>query len=349
MLAWVPVFAGMTVGIFFTADVSFANDNVLNIYAWYDEISETIIDQFEKETGIHVNFSTFDNNETLYAKLKANPYSGYDIVEPSSYYVNRMSREGLIQKIDKTKLSNYKNLDPDFLNVPYDPKNEFSVPYIWGATGIFVNKRYFNPNSINSWTQFWAKKYYNQLMMLNDPREVFAMALMALGYSVNDSDPEHIRQAYLRLKNLLPNIKVFASDTIPSIFIDEDATIGMAWNGDIERAIQENPNLTFIYPKEGYIVWVETFTIPKNAPHLENAYKFINFMMRPEIANHATLVYGYLTANLAGRKLLPQEIRDNKRIFPDKNVLKRREFQTDISDQALALYAKYWEMLKIGA
>lgn len=330
-------------------NLSYAAKNVLNLYIWYGEVPDSVIAKFEHETGIKVNYATYDDNETMYAKLKASKNAGYDIVEPSSYYVDRMWREGMLEKIDHSQLSNYGNIDPSFLNSAYDPKSEYCIPYLWGVTGIFVNKRYFKPDSIQSWADLWQKQYYNKVSLLDDPREVFSMALISLGYSPNDTNPEHIKQAYEHLKALLPNIKMFNSDAIPSIFIDEDTTLGMAWNGDIYRASLENPNLTFVFPKDGYVIWVDNFAIPKNAPDRANAYKFLNFILEAQNAEQATLAYGYATANTAARKILPKNLSDSPVIFPSKAVLARGKFQTDVGDQALALYAKYWELLKIGA
>lgn len=331
-----------------TTMTSYANDKVLNLYIWYGEIPDAIIQKFEQETGIKVNYSTYDDNETMYAKLKTSKSIGYDIVEPSSYYVDRMSQEGMLEEIDNTKLSNYKNLDPNFLHPAYDPEGKYALPYLWGITGIYVNQKYFNRNAIHSWADLWQQQYRHKLSLLNDPREVFSMSLISLGYSANDSNPQHIAQAYQHLVDLLPNIKLFNSDAIPSIFIDEDATIGMAWNGDIYKASQENSNLQFIFPKEGFVIWVDNFAIPKNAPHLANAYKFLDFILRADNSEQATLTFGYATANTAARNLLPKSIRENPVIFPPNEVMHRGQFQTDVGDNALALYAKYWELLKIA-
>lgn len=323
-----------------------ADEDIVNVYTWSGVIPDSIIQQFEKETGIKVNFSTYDSNEVMYAKLKATKNPGYDIVEPSSYYIDRMRRQGMLEKLDKSKLSNFHNLNPEFLNQAYDPQNNFSIPFIWGATGIFLNKEYQAP-TITRWSQLWNTAYADQLMLLDDSREVFSIALRVLGYSVNDSNAEHIKQAYLKLKELLPNIKIFSSAVL-SMLIDEDATIGMAWNGDLFKASRENPHLTFVYPADGFVIWVDNFTIPKDAPHRNNAYQFLNFMLRSDIARKVALDNNFPTANLAAQKLLPADIRNNPTIYPSHDVLRRGEFQTDVGDKALALYEKYWEQLKMG-
>lgn len=325
----------------------FADENIVNVYAWSGEVSDFAVQQFEKETGIKVNFSTYDANEVMYAKLKADKTPSYDLVEPSSYYIDRMRRQDMLEKLDLSKLTNYKNLNTSFLKQSYDPTGEFSVPFVWGITGIFVNKDYHEASNIKRWSDLWDKKYADQLMLLDDSREVFSMALRTLGYSVNDSNPEHIKQAYLKLKELLANVKIFNSAPI-SILIDEDATVGMVYNGDLYKAKKENPQLEFIYPKDGFVIWVDNFAIPKDAPHRENAYKFLNFLLRAEIAKAIVMESDYSSTNFAAQKLLPAEIRDNPIVYPSREILRHGEFQTDVGDDALALYEKYWERLKMG-
>ena len=326
----------------------FANDAILNVYVYSGIIPDDVIHQFEKETGIKVNFSTYDSSETLYAKLRATPYATYDVIEPSSYYVDRMRRQGMLEKLDKSRLQAMNNINPDFLNQAYDPLNAYSVPLVWGTTGIFVNTDYYPKNSIKKWSDLWDPKYRDQLMLLNDAREVFSVGLYAAGFHGNDNNPLHIQAAYSKLKQLIPNIKLFNSDAVISIFIDEDAVVGMAWNGDLFKAKQENPKLEFIYPDDGFVIWVDSLSIPRQAPHQKNAYQFINFLMRADIAKKIALYNHYPTANLAAQRLLPDLMRKSMIVYPGHDVLKRGEFITDISDRSLVLYEKYWELLKMG-
>lgn len=336
------------VGILTLPTLFAAEENNLNVYTWSEEIPSTIIKQFEKETGIKVNFTTFESNEAMYTKLRARHNSGYDLIEPSSYYVERLRHQGMLQKLNKTKLSHFKNLDPFFINQSYDPQSNYSVPFIWGVTGIFLNKNYFAPNAATRWADLLDKKYANQLMFLDDAREVFSMALCMLGYSINDNNPAHIQQAYYKLKELMPNVRLFNTDAVISILIDEDATIGMIWNGDAYKASLENPQLHFIFPKDGFEIWVDSFAILKNAPHPENAYRFLDFLLRPEIAKAVSLNINYSTTNLAAQHLMPSAIKNNPTLYPSHEILRHGEFETDSGDQAFALFEKYWEQLKMG-
>ncbi len=326
-----------------------ASTNIVNVYAFGEEIPDAVLAQFEKETGIKVNYSSYDTNEVMYSKLRASKKPGYDIVEPSSYYIDRMRKQGMLKKLDKTKLPEFANLDPIFLNLRYDPQSLYSIPFVWGITGIFSNRNYFPEKEIVEWSDLFNKKYFNQLMILDDPREAFSMALLMLGYSINDTDPAHIKQAYQRLRALMPNIRLFNTDAVASILIDEDAPIGIAWNGDLARARTENSSLDFIYPKDGFEIWVDNFAILNDAPHEENAYKFLNFLMRPDIAKKVSMTIGYSTANLTAKNLMPEKIKNDPVLYPSPQVLSRGEFEIDIGDTTYALLEKYWEQLKMGA
>jgi len=322
--------------------------NILNIYAWSGEIPDTLIRQFEKETKIKVNFSTYENNEILYAKIRAARSAGYDIILPSSYYVDRMLRQNMLAKLDKAKIPNLKHLDPQFVHPAYDPEMTYSVPFIWGTTGIFYNKAYFTHPNITKWDDLWQKRFANTLMLLDDTREVFSIALLSLGYSANDKNEEHIKKAFEKLKLLMPNVKVFSSDTVVSIIVDEDATVGMVWNGDAYKASQENNNIEFIFPREGFVIWVDNLAVPANAPHKDAAYAFINFLLRPDIAKEIALNTNYPITNLSGKKLLPSAVQNNPVIYPPAAVLKKGQFQTDVGEETLAVYEKYWEELKMS-
>jgi spermidine/putrescine transport system substrate-binding protein len=322
--------------------------NVLNLYNWSDYLPNDVAAEFEKETGIHINYTTYDSNETMYAKLKADPNAGYDIVVPSTYFIDRMARQGMLQPINKSQLTNIKNLNPDLMNKSYDPHNNYSIPYLWGTTGIVVNTHYIPANSVTSWADFWKNQYKNQLLLLDDTREIFSMALLTLGYSANDANPAHIKQAYEKLKQLMPNVRLFNDEAVQSIYIDEDAIIGMGWSGDVYWANQQNANVQYIYPKEGFVIWMDNIAIPKGAQHLKNAYKFINFILRPDIAKQISEEVGYATPNLAAIKLMSPDEQHNPIIYPSKAILQKGQFQTDVGASA-AVYEKYMELLKVGA
>lgn len=335
---------GLMIGFF--CSLAIADENVVNIYVWPQEVSFEIIEQFQKDTGIKVNYSTYDSNEMLYAKMKASKMQ-YDIIEPSGYYVSRMAREGMIQKIDLKMLSNYKNLDPHFMHPDYDPTGEYSIPWVWGVTGIFVNRKYHPLKKIEKWSDFWSPDYHDTLLMLDDPREIFNIGLLTLGASPNEQNVSILNKAYEHLLTVVPNIRLYNSNSVSSLIIDEDVTIGMGWNADVYKASRENSSIEFIYPEDKFVMWVDAFAIPTDAPHRENAYKFLNYILQAKIAAMQVQATYYPTANQAAKALLPPELINSKILFPDKKTLKRGEFQTDVNDEALAAISRYWQLLKL--
>ena len=326
---------------------AFAADDTLVIYNWTEYLPKQVINQFTKETGIKVKYSTYDSNEAMYAKVKTLKGKGYDLVVPSTYYVDRMRREELLQKIDKTRLSNLDNLNPRLLNPSYDPNNEYSIPYLWGTTGIAINTKVIEPQKVTAWADLWDPTYKNKLLLLNDMREVLAMGLKVLGYSVNSTDEKEIRAAYEKLTQILPNVRVFNAESPRTLFLSGEVPLGMDWNGDAYMAHGENSNIQYIYPKEGVSMWLDSIVIPIGAEHVEAAHKFIDFVLRPEIAKVISTEVGYTSPNLAAIKLLPEKVRNNRIAYPTEMDLKNAEFQVDVGE-ALPIYEKYWQQLKAG-
>lgn len=324
----------------------FAN-KTLNIYAWGGEIPKALIQAFERETDIKVNFSTYDNNETLYAKLKATPRPMYDVILPSAYFVERLKRQNLLTQLEPNRLPNLKNLDTTFSNNNYDPHNRYSVPLIWGATGIFYNQQWVK-TSPTHWHDLWDQHMGHQLMLLDDPREVFGIALLKLGYSPNDSNPKHIKEAFKSLQALTPKIKLFASESIQSIIIDGDAVLGSAWNADAFKARLENKHIRFVYPSDGFVMWIDCLAILKNAPHPDEAYAFINFMLKASSAAALARAEGHAITNRAGKELLPESTQNDPMIYPSPDILKRGSIQRDIDEKTLELYNTYWQKLKFS-
>lgn len=321
-------------------------DRVVNVYIWGGEIPQKILQEFEQQTGIKVNFSTYDSNETMYAKLKASRKNVYDVILPSGYYVERMKKQGLLTRLNTSKLPNITNLDPLFTENDYDAGNHYSIPLTWGITGIFYNDRWVK-KPITAWKELWGVQWRKKLLLLDDAREIFSIALLTLGDDPNDNNPQHVQAAYQKLLTLIPNIKLFASDSIQAIVIDEDAILGSIWNGDAFKAHSENSHIQFVYPQEGFVIWVDCLSIPVNPPHIEEAYEFINFMLKPEIAVRIALIEGHAITNKKGKLLLPDNLRNNKMVYPSPEILKRGHFQRDVGDDMVGLFNEYWERLKL--
>lgn len=322
----------------------FANDKVLYVYNWSEYMPDSVISDFTKQTGIEVKYSTYDSNEAMYAKIKTAGGSSYDIIVPSTYFVNKMAKEGLLEKIDKKKLSNYKNLDEKLLYKPFDPKNDYSIPYLWGSTGISYNAALVE-NDVDSWENLWDAQYLNNVLLNDDMREVFGIALKILGYSANSANEKEIKEAYEKLKELMPNVKMFYSESQKQVYLNEEVKIGMNFNGEGFMANEENPDIKYIYPKEGALVWIDSLVIPKGAKNTENAHTFINYLLQPKVAKAISEEIGYASPNKEAIELLDEATKNNRIIYPNEEDLKNSEFQSDVGE-ALEIYEKYWEKLK---
>ena len=318
------------------------------VYNWTEYLPESVLAQFTQKTGIEVVYSTYDSNETMYAKLKLIKKDGYDVAVPSTYFVSKMGREGMLMKLDHTLLPNMKNLDPEILNKDYDPDNNYSIPYMWGSTGIAVNTDDIPKEQITSWKDLWKPEFKGKLLLQDDLREVFHMALRIKGFSGNTTEPGEIKQAYLLLKDLMPNVLLFNSDSPRLPFLAGEVSIGMIWNGEAWMAQKENPAIQYVYPKEGASFWVDSFVIPQGARNPKGAHAFINFMMNPDVAKACVEEYGYPTPVKPAIALLDSNISSNRTIFPDAKVIQQGEFQNDVG-QAIEIYQKYWEKLRTGS
>lgn len=320
----------------------------LNLYIWARQIPNKILQQFTEETGITVNLSAYDSNEIMYAKLKSGPNPGYDIISPSTYFIPKLKRSGLLLPLDKSKIPNFRHLDPKFLNQAYDPQNYYSIPIQWGATGIFLNQRLITQTSIRTWADIWKPKYKHQLVILDDVREVFAIGLIKCGYSPNDEDPKHLQEAYNMLTKLRHNIKLYNSNAIETLVTDEDVTVGMAWNATIAKTQIENPAIEFIYPEDGYAIWIDSLAILKDAPHKAAAHTFINFILRPDISAKLVILELFPVPNLSAQNQVPSYLRNNPTLFPDLKTLSRGTILVEISASAMATLEDYWEHLRIN-
>jgi len=325
---------------------AFGAEKVLYVYNWSEYMPESVLKSFQKETGIKVKYSTYDSNEAMYAKIKTDTKSAYDIIVPSTYFVSKMAKEGLLQKIDRKKLTYFDTLNPSLLNQSFDPQNDFSVPYVWGSTGISYNAKLLGDGALKKWSDLWDAKYKNKLLLTDDLREVFGMTLKSLGYSANSTDAKQIEAAYEKLKTLMPNVKVFNSESPKQVYLSKEVVAGMNFNGENFMANEESPDIKYVYPKEGVLLWVDSLVIPKNAKNVENAHVFINYLLRPEVSKIVSQELGYASPNAKTPNLLPKEVRNNRIVYPIAEDLVNSEFQVDFGDEALKVYEKYWEKLK---
>jgi len=333
---------------------SYANENKnteeivekVIVYNWDDYIPKSVLEDFTKETGIHVEYHTYDSDRIMYTTVSLLKGRGYDVIVPSSSLVAKLSNEGLLQSIDHKQLKNFENLENDLLNKSFDPRNRYSIPYMWGSTAIAINTDKINPDDITSWHDLWHKDWYGQLFLIDDMLEVFNIALLLEGSSLATANEDDIKIAYEKLRALISHIKVMDAEELAKPFLEDEVSIGVIWNGDAFAAQKEKPSLKYIYPKEGVNFWMDNFVIPALAQNVKNAHIFIDYMLRPDIAVRCVTEYGYATANAAAKMQLDEEIRENHTIFPPKEVMDKGGFQ-QVDNRMYGLYYLYWEELKL--
>lgn len=253
----------------------------LNLFVWTEYIPQETIDCFEQAYGINVNQSEYSSNEEMYAKLSAGG-ANYDVVQPTDYIVDLMIRQGLLQKLDKAKLAVLATLDPNYLDLPFDPGNDYTLPYQAGTDGIVVNIDTVETLPA-SYADLWNPDYAGRLIMIDDSRAIIGATLLTLGYDVNTTDPAQLNEAKTKLAELVKGVKIFDSDSPKSALIGGDADLGIVWTGESALAQQENPAFQYIYPSEGVIRWQDNYAIPADAPHLDAAYAWLNYSMQPDV------------------------------------------------------------------
>lgn len=317
----------------------------LYVYNWTEYVPSSLLEQFQKETGIEVIYSTFESNEEMYSKLKLSNGGGYDIVFPSSYYVGKMAKEGMLAEIEHAKLNNFANVSKELMGKPFDPENKYSLPYVYGLTGIGVNTTEIEPATLTSWGDLWKKEFKGKVLLMNDAREVFHIALLLDGKSPNTQDETEIKAAYERLKKLVPNVLVFNSDSPEMPYLQGEVAVGMQWTGSAHRAKSENPDIQFIFPKEGAVVWMDNYAIPIQAKNKEAAHKFIDFLLRPESAKEVIETMGFSMPNEGVKAILSTELVNDPLIFPPLNEIEKGILQEDVGD-AVDVYEKYWNLLR---
>lgn len=320
-------------------------DKVVNLYIWSEYIPEEIIAAFTKETGIKVNISTYDSNEAMYAKVKL-VGKGYDLVVPSSDYVGLMRRENLLLPIDVKKIPNFGLIAPQFTNQSFDPGNGFSIPYMWGSTSLAINTQVVPADTVQKTADLWKPELKGKLLLPNDPREVMGIGLKVLGYSINEKDPEHLRQAFEKLKTLMPQVRVFDSDSPKQALLSGEVAAGLVWNGEAYIANGENKAIRYIYPPEGFSLWLDSFCMPKGAEHVEAAYRFIDYVLQAKVSAAISESMGYSSPNAKVFDFLPAAMKNNVIVNPPVQDAARGEFLDSLDEKTLKIYEDYWVKLK---
>lgn len=316
----------------------------VNILNWSSYIPDSVVRDFETETGIKVNYGTYSSNEELLAKISSAKVGTYDLVFPSDYMVELMIKKDLIQPLDLQNLQNLNNLNPNYLNPEYDPTNSYSVPFIAASTVIAINTENIHEN-ITSYNDLLNPKYKNDIVLIDDQRIIIGMALLALGCDMNDTNVENLNRAKAWLLTLKKNVKAFDSDSPKTFLISKEANIGVLWNAEAAIAMRENSSIKTIYPKEGIAKSIDNFTILKGAKNKENAYKFIDYILRPEVMKKIIEEYPYKNINQSTENLLDQDYLTNPAANIEENIMSQGHFVNNIGD-SIRNYDKIWAEIK---
>ena len=305
-------------GFYYAEESGVVNDDKLVVYNWGEYIDPEVLTIFEEETGINVVYEEFETNEILYPKVSSGAIA-YDVVCPSDYMIQRMIENDLLTEINFDNIPNIKNIGKQYMEQSrqFDPENKYSVPYCWGTVGILYNKTMVD-EPVDSWSILWNPKYKDNILMQDSVRDAFGATLKYLGYSLNSTDLDELTEAKNLLIEQKPLVQAYVIDQVRDKMIGNEAALGVIYSGEAIYTQKENPNLEYVIPKEGSNIWIDSWVIPKNAEHKENAEKFINFLCRPDIALMNFEYITYSTPNEAARELIEDEsIRNSEIAFPD--------------------------------
>jgi putrescine transport system substrate-binding protein len=356
--------AGAAAGSAPTASTA-PEEKVLNIYNWSDYIGEDTLKNFEKETGIKVTYDVFDSNELLEAKMVSGN-TGYDLVVPSLQYLSRQVQAGVFQPLDKSKLPNWKNLDPEIMAriATLDPGNAHAVNWLWGTTGIGYNvakvKAALGDNApVTSWDLVFKPEYVSKLKscgvaVLDTPGELIPIALNYLGEDPNSTDEAVIRKAEALLTQVRPYITEFNSSEYINELANGDICLAVGWSGDIfqaaSRADEAKNGIEVKYniPQEGAPMWFDMMAIPKDAKHPNNAHLFLDYIMRPDVMAGISNYVAYANANKASTALVDKEVLENPGVYPPADVMKKLFTFAVLPPDTDRLYTRIWTKLKTG-
>lgn len=315
----------------------------VRVLIWSDYIKPGLIEKFKKAYNCRVIVDTFDSNESMYAKLKLGA-GGYDLIFPSNYFMDIMSQQGMLKPLDTTLVPNIKNLDQQYVKRADPALLHYGIPYMVSSAGIAYRLdkvESFDP----SWGIFGKPEYKGRMTMLNDVRETMGAALNYLGYSSNTTSQEEVDQATNLLIEWKQNLAKFESEQYKSGIASAEYLIVNGYNGDLLQVIRENPEVTFVYPKEGVTIVMDFMVMPKDAPNPEYAYKFMNFLLDAEVTAENMEFTLFFSPNRAAYDQLPKQLRENQILFLPEKVLEKAELIRYLGEEGI-MYNKAWDKIK---
>jgi spermidine/putrescine transport system substrate-binding protein len=291
----------------------------LNLFAWSEYVPQEVIDGFTKETGIKVNYETYDSNEAMITKLLQGS-TRYDLIQPSEYAVETLIKRDMLEPLDPGQIANLKNLDPAFRDLPFDPGRKYSVPYMAGTVGIVVNTDVVK-DPISGFKDVFQPRFRGRIVVVDDSREIVSWAFNVLGIPINDVTEANLARARPLVQSWLPLIKVFDSENPKGPMLSGDCDVGVVFSGDAAKLYEQNHKFKFVLPAEGAHQFVDSLCMPKSAQHKAAALSFINYILRPEVSKLISDKFPYTNPNAEARKLLSKDQLANPASYPDPKHL----------------------------
>ena len=315
----------------------------LNVFNWSDYVADDTVPSFEREFGVRVRYAVYESNEEMLAKVFGGN-SGWDLVFPSNYYLKPMRENNLLARLDHSLLPNLRNLDPALRDPAWDPGLAHSVPYMAGATGIIYNKKATPPP--RRWSDLWDRRFQGRLTMLDDPAEVIGAALKKLAHPLNSSEGPQLAAARAEMLLQKPIVRAYLNAEARDQMVSGDLLAAQLWATTSQQAIAESTDLAFVYPEEGFPLYCDNAVILRESGRGELAHKFIDYLLRPEVAAAIVQKSQAATPNLGARTLLPKEMRDNPTLYPPPEVMARGEWFATLPLAAQRLRDRIWTEVK---
>lgn len=309
-----------------------------------ENIADGLLKEFEEQNNIKVNMKTFDDMETMYIEATSGK-TNWDVILAADYMVERLISENKLEMINKDNVPNLAQMDSDFMGLPFDVNNDYSVPYMSGTIGIIYNEDLVDA-PVDSWESMWDEKYKGEIFVLDAQRDAIGMALKKLGYSINSTDPKELEEAKNELIKQKPLVLKYGADEVKDLMISGDASVAMIWSGEGLTLQDEYPNLKYVVPKEGANFWIDNLCIPKGTANKDDAEKFINFLSSKDSAFRNAEEIGYTTPNAEAKKEQAESVQNNPGAYMPDEIMDKCEGYNYQTEDVRKLYGDLWGEIK---
>jgi spermidine/putrescine transport system substrate-binding protein len=315
----------------------------LNVFNWSSYVAPNTIPDFEKEFDVRVRYAVYESNEEMFARVMSGN-SGWDVVFPTNYFIEPMRETGLLAQLDHRLLPNLSHLDKPFQSPAWDPQLQWGVPYMWNATGIAYNRNIVPAPT--AWADLWNPALARRITMLDDPVDVFAACLKKLGLPANSRSADELRRAQHEAMTQKPLLRAYLNAEVRDQLVSGDVMAAQLWSTTAQQAIDASPQIDFVYPREGFAVYPDNSVILRESPRKELAHQLLNYLLRPEVAAAIVIAARTATANGGARAFLPEDIRNNKTLYPSEETMKRGEWSQAATPEIQRLRDRLWTEIK---